>query len=118
LLDCLVAQESTLHQPGLFVIEVCATIARRTRDAALAERMGRLAISLPGLQLHELDHSLAARASLLAAQCALRGADAVCVATAQQAAATLLTLDRELIERGAAAAEVLSPAQWMARVAP
>ncbi len=101
-----------IHQPGLFVIEVCATIARRTRDVALAEDMGHLALTLPGLVVHELDHRLAARASRIAARAALRGADAVYVATAQRAGTTLLTLDRELLVRGESEVSLSRPAEW------
>jgi len=117
LLNWLVAHEVALHQPGLFVIEVCATIARRTRDARMAERMGRLAVGLPGVQLHELDHSLGARASRIAARRALRGADAVYVATAQHSGSALITIDRELAERVAAETDVHTPAEWLAKVA-
>lgn len=115
LLEQLLSRQTALHQPGLFVIEVCAAIARRTRDAALAERMGHLAIGLPRLQMHELDHALAARASRIASRCALRGADAVYVATAQNSGATLLTIDHELVQRGCAEVDVSTPSDWLAQ---
>ena len=38
-----------IHQPGLFIVEVCATIARRTGDRALALATGRAALATPGL---------------------------------------------------------------------
>lgn len=111
-LERVLASGLAIHQPGLFVIEVCATIARRTRDVALAENMGHLALTLPGLVVHELDHRLAARASRIAARAALRGADAVYVATAQRAGTTLLTLDRELLVRGESEVSLRRPAEW------
>lgn len=108
----LVDRRVPLHQPGLFVIEVCATIARRTRDRALAMAAGEATVASPYLTLVPLDHALAAEAAELAATCALRGADAVYVATARHGGATLLTLDTEVRERAAGVITVRTPAEW------
>ncbi len=99
LVAALVEGRVALHQPGLFLIEVCATIARRTRDRALAMAAGEATLAMPLLTLHPLDHALAAEAAEVAATWALRGADAVYVATARQAGATLVTLDAEVRDR-------------------
>jgi len=104
---------AALHQPGLFVIEVCATIARRTRDRALAIEAGRATLGVPGLVVHALDHEMAAEAAEIAAACALRGADAVYVATARRVDATLLTLDREVRQRAEPMAAVRTPGEWI-----
>lgn len=112
LVETLITQRVLLHQPGLFVIEVCATIARRTRDRARAMAAGEATLATPNLTLHALDHTLAADAAELAASCALRGADAVYVATARQADAMLLTLDLEVRERASRFIEVPSPEHW------
>ena len=113
LLSMLVKREIELHQPGLFVIEVCATVARRTRNRAMALAVGRTTLATPGLVLHELDHQLAAEAAEVAATCALRGADAVYVATARHAQATLVTLDREVRDRAGLVAVVRTPAECL-----
>ena len=112
LIESLVQRRVPLHQPGLFVIEVCATIARRTRDRALALAAGEATLAAPYLTLYALDHSLAADAAEVAATCALRGADAVYVATARHAHATLLTLDAEVRERATAVVTVRTPQEW------
>ena len=117
LIQSLVTQRIPLHQPGLFVVEVCATIARRTRDKALALQAGRVALASPYLVMYELDHRLAAAASEIAATYALRGADAVYVATAVKANSVLLTLDREVRERSDAAVTVRMPSEWKAMIA-
>ena len=112
LVAALVEGRVPLHQPGLFVIEVCATIARRTRDRALAMAAGEATLAMPLLTLHPLDHALAAEAADVAATWALRGADAVYVATARHAGATLVTLDAEVRDRAAGVVTVRTPAEW------
>lgn len=112
--EALVSQRVPLHQPGLFVIEICATIARRTRNRRLAMAAGEAVITLPYLTIHPLNHDLAATASEVSATCALRGADAVYVATARHSGSTLLTLDAEVRERAGTVATVLTPDEWLA----
>jgi len=112
LVSLLIERGAELHQPGLFVIEVCAAIARRTRNRTLAIEAGRISLDMPGLVVHALTHELAAKAAEIAADCALRGADAVYVATAQDMNATLVTLDRELLERAAHVVKVRTPEAW------
>lgn len=113
LIAALVNQRVELHQPGLFIVEVAAAIARRTRSKALAMDASRAALAAPLLALYELDHQRAATAANIAAVCTLRGADAVYVATARDAGAILITLDRELLERGASVVSVQAPSDWM-----
>ncbi len=95
------------------MIEVCATIARRTRDRSLAMAVGESTVAPPYLTLVPLDHALAAEAAEIAASCALRGADAVYVATARRGSATLLTLDAEVRERACGVIAVRTPAEWL-----
>lgn len=116
LIAALLARRAALHQPGLFIVEVCATIARRTRRRELALSAAQHALSTRGLVVHELNHRLAALAAEVAATCALRGADAVYVATALSARSTLVTLDRELCERAAAILEIRTPAELLSVV--
>lgn len=115
LLAALLESETELHQPGLFVIEVCATIARRTRDRTLALDAARALLTWPNLVMHELDHAAAAEASTVAATCALRGADSIYVATARRSGAPLITLDDEMRERGADVVETMTPNEWLER---
>lgn len=114
LIESLVEQRVPLQQPGLFVIEVCATIARRTRNRTLARAAGDATLASPYLTLYLLDHALASEAADIAATCALRGADAVYVATARHAGAMLLTLDAEVRERASSVVAVHTPDEWAA----
>ena len=69
LAESLVNRGIPLHQPNLFVIEVCATIARRTRNRALAMAAGEATLASPNLTLYPLDHVLASEAAEVAATC-------------------------------------------------
>lgn len=112
LVESLISSRTPLHQPGLFVIEVCATIARRSRDRSLAMAAGEATVASPFMTLYPLDHALASEAAEVAATCALRGTDAVYVATARHAGATLLTLDAEVRDRAAGVIAVRTPVEW------
>ena len=114
LVESLVEQRVPLQQPGLFIIEVCATIARRTRNRGLALAAGQATLTSPYLTLYELDHALASAAAEVAATCALRAADAVYVATARHAGATLVTLDAEVRERASGIVTVQTPDEFAA----
>lgn len=63
--------------------------------------------------MHELDHAAAAEATTVAATCALRGSDAVYVATAHRNGAVLITLDEEMRERGSEIVETMTPAELL-----
>ena len=112
-IEKLVSQRVSCHQPSLFAVEVCATIARRTRNRQLAIAAREFAIGLPLLTSYVLDDDLAAEASEVAATCALRGADAVYVATARRAGSVLITLDSEILARATSVATVLTPREWL-----
>ncbi|MGD9145579.1 MAG: PIN domain-containing protein [Anaerolineae bacterium] len=92
-------QEAPLFCPTLLLVEVAAAVARVFGDA---ERAIALAGALRGLSnqnLVPLDDALADRATRLAARARLRGADAVYAAVAQQYGTTLVTLDRQQLDR-------------------
>ena len=57
-------------------------------------------------------------AAALAGRLGLRGADAVYLAHAITVGTALVTLDDELLVRGAAVADVWTPAAWLARHSP
>jgi predicted nucleic acid-binding protein len=113
-----VQRQVALQQPTLFVVEVCATVARRTGDAPLAAAVGDALLSAPRLALHPLDPERSADAASVASTCALRGADAVYVATARAAGATLVTLDREVLTRAASVVSVVTPKSWLRDATP
>jgi predicted nucleic acid-binding protein len=78
----------------------------------LAEGILTLIDSLPNIQFADLDFLLAQQAALIARTQRLRGADAVYVAVAQVANATLITWDTEMLQRASAVVATLTPLQW------
>jgi len=98
-----------LVAPSLALAEVAGAISRRTGQRALAHRAVEVLLALPVLRLVSVDASLARLAAQLAAEHALRGADAVCVATASQLGLPLVTLDGEQLDRAKAIISTTSP---------
>lgn len=114
-LDWLQQERQPVTSPTLLLVEVAAAVARSQNDTERGiEAMRRL----QGLPRHiwlPLDRSLAAQAARLAACYRLRGADAVYAAVAQRARTTLVTADRQQLERLEQAVPVLSPAQALSQ---
>ena len=74
-------------------------MARVFDDTDRAVALAAALRGLPNQTLVPLDESLADRAVALAATARLRGADAVYAAVAQQYGTTLITLDRQQLDR-------------------
>jgi predicted nucleic acid-binding protein len=105
------AEGDLLLAPALMPPEVAGAISRRTGNAPLAWRAVRSLLRLPALRLAAIDSALSERAARLAADLALRGADAVYAALAQALGVPLATLDREQRERASRRVEV----EWLGR---
>ena len=99
--------------PTLTIAELIAAIARATGDGPLAHRVARQFSGLPGLSLIALDEPLSWVAGQLAATHRLRGADAVYLAVAQQNNTTLVTWDREMLQRCRGVVPTLTPTDWL-----
>ena len=92
-------QRVPLFCPTLLLVEVAAAVARAFDDTDRAVTLAAALRGLPNQTLVPLDEALADRAAALAATARLRGADAVYAAVAQQHGATLITLDRQQLDR-------------------
>lgn len=92
-------QEVPLFCPTLLLVEVAAAVARVFDDAERAAALAGALRGLPNQTLVPLDHALADRAVRLAAVARLRGADAVYAAVAEHYRTTLVTLDRQQLDR-------------------
>ena len=88
-----------LFCPTLLLVEVAGAVARVFDDANRAVALAAALRGLPNQTLVPLDEALADRAANLVARARLRGADGVYVAVAQQYGTTLVTLDRQQLDR-------------------
>jgi predicted nucleic acid-binding protein len=102
------AGRDLLVSPALMPPEVAGAISRRTGDGRLARRAVRSILGIPALRLVVLDEELALRSARLAADLAMRGADAVYVAVAERLGLRLVTLDAEQRRRAGRVVEVAS----------
>ena len=89
-----------LAAPLLIMSEVAGVIRRETGAPELARQAVDWLYTLPELHRFPLDEALASVAADLAIELALRGADAVYVALADQLQLPLVTWDRQQLERG------------------
>jgi predicted nucleic acid-binding protein len=95
--------------PTLALAEVAGAVARRTAKARLGTRAVSSLLALPGLRLIAVDRRLSVTAARLAAELALRGADAVYVAAALDLGVPLVSWDVEQRERGRRVVRVQTP---------
>jgi predicted nucleic acid-binding protein len=105
-----------VFSPTLLLVEVAAAVARVMDDAGQGIAMAQAIRGLPGQVWVPLDDSLAEEAFRLAAERRLRGADAVYTAVARHNGTTLVTRDRQQLERLRPALPALTPAEALARL--
>jgi len=104
-----------VFSPTLLLVEVAAAVARVFDDTGRGLAMARAIRDLPGQTWIPLDKALAEEAARLAAEYRVRGADAVYAAVACQYGATLVTRDRQQLERLQPALPALTPAEALAQ---
>lgn len=105
-----------VFSPTLLLVEVAAAIARVFDDAGQGQAVAQAIRGLPGQMWIPLDEILAEEAVRLASEHRLRGADAVYAAVAQRYETTLVTRDRQQLERLGPALPVLTPDQAFAQL--
>ena len=116
LLSALRSQGVPLVAPALLPVEVGAALRRGTGDSALALRSAEALVALPHLTLMPVDSITWRDATETATVYALRGSDAIYVATALRYAATLITLDSEQLERSPETVEACTPTEALRRL--
>ena len=113
---CLEWFESSLHvaeplaAPGLLLVEVTAAIRRLTGISKLARLVTSDIQEIGRLELYPLTAARSEAAADLAATVGVRGADAVYLALAKELGETLVTLDRQQLDRGRGSVDVRKPA--------
>jgi predicted nucleic acid-binding protein len=101
--------DTLLVAPVIVLAEVASAVARRTGDRTMALDMVALLLASPNLRLEAVDEPMGTLAARLAAENALRGADAVYVATALRLGLPLVSLDQQQLDRAQAVITVISP---------
>jgi predicted nucleic acid-binding protein len=95
--------------PVILVAEVASALSRGTGDARLAHQATRRLRESVVVELVPVSEALGARAAEIAADHRIRGCDAIYVALADQLGDTLVTLDRQQLERAAGRVQVMRP---------
>ena len=96
--------------PGLLLVEVAASIRRLTGSTKLARRVLSELQEDELIELYPLTAARSETAAEIAASIGVRGADAVYLALASELGETLITLDRQQLERGKRMVDVTRPA--------
>lgn len=96
--------------PGLLLVEVAASIRRLTGSTKLARRVLSELQEDELIELYPLTAARSEAAAEIAASIGVRGADAVYLALASELGETLITLDRQQLERGKRVVDVTRPA--------
>jgi predicted nucleic acid-binding protein len=118
LLEQLERQALPIVVPLFVLVEVAGVLGRELRDSIRTRLFVEKMRTIPTISFVACDEELTAKAAELAADRALRGADALYVAVAQQYACQLVTLDQEMRMRAAAVVTVRPPAEVLADIAP
>jgi predicted nucleic acid-binding protein len=98
-----------VRAPVVLLAEVAAALSRGTGNPALAQQIVGQLLHSRAIDLVPVTEELAERAAAIAAERRIRGCDAIYVALAEQHGDTLVTLDRQQLERGSAVVIVHRP---------
>jgi predicted nucleic acid-binding protein len=103
------AQKESVVAPVILLPEVAAALSRGMGDPTLAHRVVQQLVRSQVIELVQITMAMAERAAAIAAEHRIRGCDAVYVVLADQLRDTLVTLDQQQLERGAALVNARAP---------
>jgi predicted nucleic acid-binding protein len=103
------AADESVVAPVILLAEVASALSRGMGDPTLAHRVAQQLARSEVIKLIQITMPIAKRAAEIAAEHRIRGCDAVYIALADQLSDTLVTLDRQQLERGAALVAVRAP---------
>ncbi|MCH7608516.1 MAG: type II toxin-antitoxin system VapC family toxin [Chloroflexi bacterium] len=98
-----------LVAPAVLLPELAGAVARQEELSAAGVRATEIIRDFANVRIVEVDSELAEASARIAAECRMKGADALYVALAAMRGVPLVTWDREQIERGRVAATVVTP---------
>lgn len=99
--------------PELLFVEVASALSRQTKKVAFAQQAVTYLYSISQVQFISVDTALLLDAADLAARYGLRGADAVCVASAHQKALPLVSWDKEQLTRAIVLSSKYTPVNFV-----
>ncbi len=101
--------DELIVSPVILLAEVAAALGRGLGDVELPRRVVELLRTRQIIDLLPVSEALAARAAEIAAEQKVRGCDAIYLALAEQLEMSLVTLDRQQLERGAEVVATRTP---------
>jgi len=93
--------------PAIFLAEVAAAVSRGQNDTDLARRAVTFVRKSRYIFVQPISIALAESAAKIAGEQRIRGCDAVYVAMALQSVQPLVTLDRQLAQRGSSIVSII-----------
>jgi len=114
LLEAVAARRAPVLCPEILLPEVAAALARGLDDPDFAHRAAAHLRALPGHRFIPVDRVLSGLAARLAAECRLRGCDAIYAALARREGVPLVTWDEQQRNRAAPVVEALTPSEALA----
>jgi predicted nucleic acid-binding protein len=103
------ARQEPLVAPVILLAEIAAALNSGVGDSALAQRVVDQLKRSEMIELVPVTSALAEQAAAIAADHRIRGCDAIYVAVASRLGDSLVTLDRQQLERAAAVVTVRQP---------
>jgi predicted nucleic acid-binding protein len=98
-----------LSAPVILLAEIAAALSRGMNNPPLAHQVIQQLLHSKMIDLVPISPSLAERAAIIAANHQIRGCDALYLALAEQLGDSLVTLDQQQLERGAAVVTTRQP---------
>ena len=103
------ADQEPIVAPAILLAEVAAALSRGMGNADLAKRIVQQLRHSEVIELVPVSPTIAEHAATISAEVRIRGCDAVYVALADLLDDSLVTLDQQQLERGAAVVAVREP---------
>jgi predicted nucleic acid-binding protein len=102
-----------LSAPVILLAEIGAALGRGMNNQTLAHQVIQQLLRSKVIELVPISSALAERAATIAADHQVRGCDAIYLALAEQLGDTLVTLDQQQLERGAAVVATRNPGDYV-----
>lgn len=97
--------------PLIVLIETTCVIRRKTKDKSLAYSIYKHLFHLPSINWLNITADVAERACLLGIKTGLKGGDSLVLETAEQYSIPLLTMDKEMKNKGTGNMIIVTPSE-------